>query len=379
MRKFVMIIALAALSGGALFAQNITGSWQGALKAGPQELRIVIKISLDNDKLKAVTYSIDQGGQPIPVRAITKDGSTIKMTVAAINGSYEGKLSADGNTITGIWTQGMPLPLNLTRATPETAWTIPEPLPPPKQMPADANPSFEVATIKPSRPEGRFSLLVNRSGMLNTTNTSVADLIKFAYDLHPRQISGGPSWLETEKFDVAGKPDVGGIPSGEQLKKMVRKLLTDRFQLTFHLDKKELSVYAITVAKSGVKMTKNESNPNGLPGFGGAPQGLNVRNTTMAEFAHMLQANLMEQPVVDQTGLGGARYDFMLKYTPDASQSRLGGPPPPNAPPVPAAGDPDAPPDLFTAFQQQLGLKLESTKAPVEVLVVDRLEKPSDN
>jgi hypothetical protein len=130
---------------GVLQAQNIAGSWQGTLKAGPQDLRIVVKISLDDDKWKAVTYSIDQGGQPFPASAFTLSGSTIKMTVAALNGNYEGKLSADANTITGTWSQGQPLPLNLTRATPETAWTIPEPPPPPKQMPADAKPVFEVA------------------------------------------------------------------------------------------------------------------------------------------------------------------------------------------------------------------------------------------
>ena len=362
MKSFLRIIALAALSGGALLAQNVTGTWQGTLKAGPQELRTVIKIALDDDKLKAILYSIDQQAQ-IPFTTVTKDGSTLKMAIAGL-GNYEGKISGDGNAITGTWTQGAPTPLNLTRATPETAWTIPDPPPPPKTMPADAKPVFEVATIKPSRPEGRFSLLVNRSGLLNTTNTSVADLLKFAYDLHPRQITGGPAWLETEKFDVTGKPDVEGIPSIAQLKMMVQKLLADRFQLTFHLTKKELSVYAITIAKGEVKMTKDEADPNGLPGFGRGPQGLNVRNTTMAEFASMLQANILEQPVVDQTGLGTARYDFMLKFTPDATQSQLGGPPPPNAPPAPAAGDLDAPPDLFTAFQQQLGLKLESTKAP---------------
>jgi uncharacterized protein (TIGR03435 family) len=367
-------IALAALPGSALQAQNITGAWQGTLKAGPQDLRIVIKISLDDDKLKAVTYSIDQGAQPIPVSAITKDGSTIKMTVAAINGSYEGKLNGDGNSINGTWTQGAPLPLNLARATPETAWTIPEPPPPPKLMAADANPSFDVATVKPSKPEERFSILVNRSGLLTTTNTSLGDLIKFAYDLHPRQITGAPAWFETEKFDVTGKPDLEGIPNGTQLKKMMQKMLQERFELTFHRDKKDLTVYAITVVKTGVKMTKSE-NPGNLPGFGRGPQGVNVRNATMAEFASVLQANTLvnlDQPVVDQTGLGSVRYDFTLKFTPDASQ--IVGPPPPAA-----ADNADAPPDLFTAFQQQLGLKLESTKAPVDVMVIDTVEKPSAN
>ena len=253
MKKLTLwIIALAALPGSA-FAQNITGTWQGAIQP-PQgqgrELRIVIKISTtDADKLAAVMYSIDQQSPAIPATTFTRNGSTVKMTVTPLNGTYEGKVSSDGNSIDGTWSQGMPLPLNLVRATPETAWTIPEPPPPPKPMAPDAKPGFEVATIKPARPEGRFSLTVNRSGMLNTTSTTVSDLIKFAYDLHPRQITKGPSWLESEKYDITAKPDTPGIPNGAQLKMMVQKLLKERFQLTFHNEKKELSVYAITVAK----------------------------------------------------------------------------------------------------------------------------------
>jgi uncharacterized protein (TIGR03435 family) len=378
MKKLMLwMTALAALPGSALLAQNIAGDWQGIIKAGPQELRTIIKISLEDDKLKAALFVIEQPGPGIPASAVTKDGSTIKITVPAVNGTYEGKLSADGNSIAGTWTQGAPLPLNLTRATAATAWAIPEPPPPPKVMDAKADPSFEVATIKPSKPEERFSLLVNRSGMLNTTATSVSDLIKFAYGVHPRQISGGPAWLESEKYDVTGKPDVSGLPSMNQLKMMIQKLLADRFQLTFHRDKKELSVYAITVTKTGAKITKEESDPNGLPGFGGGARGFNVRNSTMAEFAGILQANILEKPVVDQTGFGAARYTFILKWTPDAALAAQASGGATNA--GAAADNPDAPPDLFTAFQQQLGLKLESTKAPVDVLVVDRIEKPSAN
>jgi uncharacterized protein (TIGR03435 family) len=181
-----------------------------------------------------------------------------------------------------------------------------------------------------------------------------------------------------EKYDVTGKPDTAGMLSIRQLRMMVQKLLAERFALAFHREKKELPVYAITVGKSGVKLTKNDSNPNGLPGFrGGGQRGLNVMNATMDEFASMLQANILERPVVDQSGLGAARYDFTLKWTPDASQRPLGGGPEGNAPP--AADNPDAPPDLFGAFEQQLGLSLKSTKAPVDVLVIDHVEKPSAN
>jgi uncharacterized protein (TIGR03435 family) len=359
-------------------AQNIVGTWQGSLKVGPQELRTVVKISIDDDKPKAVFYSIDQQSPGFPSATFTKNGTAIKFTLPSINGSYEGTLSADGNSITGNWTQGAPIPLNLTRATAATEWAIPEPPPPLKSMAADAAPSFEVSTIKPSKPDARFSILVNRSGMFTTTNTSLSDLIKFAYDLHPRQISGGPGWVESEKFDITGKPDVSGMPNGKQLKMLVQKLLEERFQLSFHREKKELPVYAISVTKTGAKIAKSETDLNGLPGFaGGGPRGLLVRNATIEEFAHMLQANVLEKPVVDQTGFGPARYDFTIKWTPDAARAQAAAAAASTGTSV--ADNPDAPPDLFTAFQQQLGLKLESAMAPVDVIVIDRVEKPSAN
>jgi len=372
MKKLMLfVLGLAAMQ-----AQTITGTWQGTLKVGPNELRMVIKISLDDDKLKAVMYSIDQGGQPINASSFTKDGLTIKMGIAMINGKFEGKLSADANTITGTWSQGPGvLPLVLTRTTPATEWAIPEPPPPPKMMAADAKPSFEVATIKPSKPEEGFSITVNRSGMLSTSNTSLSDLLKFAYDLHLKQISGGPAWLETDKFTITAKPDVAGLPSMAQLKMMMQKLLAERFQLTFHREKKDLSVYAITVAKTGAKLAKSEGDPKGLPGFGGGGRGsFMARNASMEELASVLQAgmlvNNLDKPVVDQTGLAG-KYDFSLKWTPDAAMAAGAG----TAPPA----DADAPPDLFTAFIQQLGLRLESAKAPVDVIVIDKVEKPSAN
>ena len=354
-------------------AQNITGTWQGALKAGDRELRTVFKISLRDDKLAAAFYSIDQNSTPVPVSSITRDGSTIKMSIAAMGGTYEGRLSSDGNSITGNWSQGTPLVLNLTRASPETAWTIPEPPPPPKQLKADANPVFEVATIKPTQPGGRgFSLLVGPGGGLTTTSTSLSDLMVFAYGIHTRQIINGPAWLETEKFDITAKPDQEGMPNERQLRAEMQKLIAERFQLTFHHDQKELSVYAITLGKGEQKLTKND-NGGSLPTFGVGMGRLTIRNGTMTDLAGLLQAQVLERPVVDQTGLT-SKYDFTIRWTPDPSQ--FGGRAA-NAPPPPE--NTEAPPDLFTAFQQQLGLKLESTKAPVDVLVLDKVEKPSEN
>ena len=134
-------------------AKDLAGAWQGTLQAG-KDLRTVVKITKsDTGGYKAVFYSIDQGGRPIPVDSTTLDGSTVKMSLKMIGGAFEGKLSGDGNTIDGSWSQGQSLPLVLTRATPATEWTIPPPPPVIPPMAKDANPSFEVATIKPSQPD----------------------------------------------------------------------------------------------------------------------------------------------------------------------------------------------------------------------------------
>jgi uncharacterized protein (TIGR03435 family) len=382
MKITLWIFALAALSGTNLLAQSITGTWQGTAQVNGTSYRAVVKISTsDADTLKGVMYpSIDQSGQSFPLDAVTLQGSTVKFTAPSIGGNYEGKLSAEGNAMAGTWSIGEThVALNLTRATPQSAWSIPEPPPPPKIMDPNSKPEFEVATIKPSDPtKPGWTLVVNRSGMLNTHNTTLADLIKFTYDLHPKQVIGVPAWFDSDKFDVEAKPSVAGMPNVKQLQIMLQKLIPDRFSLEFHMDKRELSAYAITVAKGGEKIKKEESADLPLPGFGGRPQsGFHINNATMAEFASVMQAQFMDLPVVDHTGFGATRYTFILKFTPDPTMRPFGGP---AAPPAaqPAVSDPDAPPDLFYAMEQ-LGLHMQKTKAPVDVMVSDKIEKPSPN
>jgi len=332
---------------------RIDDTWQGTLHI-PQanrDLRIVVKITrTDAGALKVVNYSIDQGGGEMIASSASFQDSVLKFEIQAIDGSYEGKMSADGKSIAGQWTQGpSPLPLLLERATPETAWTIPTPPPTLPPMAADADPSFEVATI--------------------------TDLLTFAYGVQQKQIINAPEWMDKDKWDIEAQPDVPGAPNDRQVKSMVQKLIAERFQLKFSKDSKELPAYVLTVSKTGQKMTKNDSG-GALPGLfftSISPVRLTVQNATMTDFTGLLQSAVLDRPVVDQTSLGG-KWNFLLKWTADDSQfSGMGIKPPP------ASDAPDAPPPLYTAIEEQLGLKLEAGKAQVPVLVISSVQKPSAN
>jgi uncharacterized protein (TIGR03435 family) len=242
---------------------------------------------------------------------------------------------------------------------------------------------FEVATIKPTDPDfrGRF-IRMESTHQLVARNHALNTLIAAAYNLNPRAISGGPAWIESDHYDILAKAPGEVRPNLDEQMAMLRKLLADRFKLTFHREQKELSIYALTVAKNGAKVTGSklkesavspDDSPIGPPPliFVVTPPAVRLpgRDATMAELASVFQRGVLDRPVVDQTGLPG-RYDFDLEFTPDESQfgGMLGRPPS------------DAPlPGLFAAIQQQLGLKLEATRGPVDVLVVDRAERPSEN
>jgi uncharacterized protein (TIGR03435 family) len=370
MRTLTRLIAVLLLPASLLAqAPNMAGQWQGVLPAG-KELRIVVVIT-NTDGLKATMYSIDQTPQGIPATTITMQGTTLRMSFAGIGVTFEGTLSPDGNAVAGTFTQGnTPLSMTLARTNPDTAWKIPEP---PKPMAADARAVFEVATIKPSNPAAQGKLFTIKGRQVLTINTTLADLVTMAYGLHTRQIVGGPSWMESDKYDITGQPEGQGMPNQNQMRSMIRALLEDRFKLTTHRETRELPAYALVVAPGGPKMTKNDSNPNGLPGL--LFRGLGVlpaTNATMGDFAGVMQLAVLDRPVIDRTGLQG-RWDFTLTWTPDETQFASFGVR------IPPSTDPNAPPVLFTAVQEQLGLKFDSVRAPVEVLVIDRVERPSEN
>jgi uncharacterized protein (TIGR03435 family) len=354
-------------------ATNIAAIWQGTLHSD-RDQRVVVKITRAADgTLRATFYNLDGPPGGVPVMSTTLSGSLLKLDLPF--GTYEGTVSPDGTSITGRWRQGPnPLPLTFARATRDTEWAIPQPPARMAPMASDANPVFEVATIKPSRPGEQGPRFLFEQRRFSVIHISVSNLLKFAYGLQQRQLAAVPDWVTSENYDISAEPDGEGEPSIKQWRSMVRGLMADRFQLKCHYEKRELTVYALTLAKTGPKLTRSQGDPAMLAGLGfGPPGNFGATNATMADFAEAMGQAVLDRPVVDQTGLTG-RFDFRLTWTPDESQfSAVGGFKPT------AMEGADVPPDLFTAVQQELGLKLESTKTSVDVLVIDHVEKPSAN
>lgn len=233
-------------------------------------------------------------------------------------------------------------------------------------MARDANPDWEVATVKPSDPNdaggqhirmrGRYMLLLD---------TTVEEFLLLGYNVQKSQLVGLPDWAKTEKWDVTGVPDTEGEPSLKQLEEMMQKILAERFGVKLHHEQRELPVFALSIAKGGPKITPDTSDTSGwLKQQNGTVNGQHfekLKNVSMPELTEILQFRV-DRPVVDQTGLKG-RYDFDLRWAVDDG----------------TATGADAPPGLFTAIQEQIGLKLEAVKAPADVLVIDKVERPGAN
>jgi uncharacterized protein (TIGR03435 family) len=215
--------------------------------------------------------------------------------------------------------------------------------------------TFEVASVKPN-PSGPGHAGIDVDGnMIRMTNVTLQAVIVWAYEVSAPQLSG-PAWLESERYDIVAK-----TASGAPEPAMMRALLIERFKLAVHAATKEFPIYALVVAKNGPKLKK--ADPGG-DDMNSKPGHLTARSVSMARLADFLarpRAGL-GRPVVDKTGLAGA-FDFTLDWTPDRDAQAS-----------------EAPLSIFVALEEQLGLKLEAQKGPVEVLVVDHVEKvPAEN
>lgn len=359
-------------------AKDVRGTWQGTVHTpSGHDQRVVLKIAKDEkDAFSAMMYNLDQSGPPIAGSSVSFENGTLRFVNDFPGLKYQGKISVDGKEIRGTMTQTahlLPVPLVLERATPETEWATPAPPAAIKAMAPDAEPDVEVSTVKPTRPGTRMFMLTIRGTDVVIQNFSLTNLIKFAYQVQNQQIVGAPTWMDSDKWDIEAKPDIPGAPNVEQERKILQKLLAERFALKIHDEKREMTGYALTVGKSGPKMTKSvdASLP---PTFYMQPKGvLHAQHATLGDFTRALRQNVLDRPVVDQTGLTD-KWDFVLHFDWTPYERQIPG----MSPHPPASGDTDAP-SLFTAIHEQLGLELKAQKMRAPVLVIDHVEKPSPN
>lgn len=261
--------------------------------------------------------------------------------------------------------------LSVAAAVVSMSWSIPS------RAQSSAKPQFEVASIK-QRTDGASTsaCCLGAGGRLNIKNQRISNVIGFAWTMKYYQLVGGPSWLESDRFDIEAKAE--GSSSQDEMKQMLQSLLEERFHLKIHQETRQLPVYTLTLAKGGSKMQafkegdcikyapstpaspSTATKPRDFCGFNILTQGRwNASGITMQQVTSAL-ADITNRPVIDKTGLSGL-FDVHMEYPEDELSPDSAGP------------------SIFTVIQSQLGLRLESTKGPVPVLVIDQVEKPSAN
>jgi len=238
-------------------------------------------------------------------------------------------------------------------------------------------PAFEIASVKPGDPNERRRGIGSRGTQLQVLNSSLKDMVGFAYDVENDQIFGGPKWIEADLYTIDARPNTATPPpvlnDNAYVKLMLQSLLAERFELALHRETRIQPIYELVVAKGGPKL-KGTAGPdaNGRQGIFGRPGYWAANNQGIGALVSTLSRQL-GRPVSDKTGLTG-KYDFTLTYTPELAQPVSGTPRSDALPPV----DPNVP-SIFTALEEQLGLRLESARGSVDVLVVDNAERPDPN
>jgi uncharacterized protein (TIGR03435 family) len=245
------------------------------------------------------------------------------------------------------------------------------------QTPTGGQPRFEAASIHRNNSGSRAIGFASPPGRFVGTNLTLRMLITHAYRVQDFQVTGGPGWMNSERYDVQAKAE--DRPNGDEINgPMLQQLLEDRFKLSIRHDTQELPVYVLTIAKSGAKLKSGNCSavdPNTTPGPRRSDScGFSVMDNNMIKATHIEMARFIpmltvwvKRTIIDKTGFTET-FDVDLKWNPDETAGNLTGP-------LSADGSPS----IFTAVEEQLGLKLESAKGPVEVLVVERAERPSEN
>jgi uncharacterized protein (TIGR03435 family) len=229
---------------------------------------------------------------------------------------------------------------------------------------------FDVASIHPHAPDDpRFRVRMPTNGRFTATGSVAKLLVMIAYDVQETQIVGGPGWFATQKWDIEAKRDDRDPHSSEDTLRMLQNLLADRFAMQIHRETAPLQAYILTVAKGGPKF--KASGPEGATNFRIAGNSIQLERAGLARLTQLLSGAL-GRPVVDRTGLDGV-YNLSLQW--DDAPVPEGGVLGVDAPAAPGTQHGS----IFTSIQDQLGLRLDSERTPVEVIVVDRLERPSAN
>lgn len=378
MIKAILFIAMEIAVSCVIYAQDLTGKWQGTVNTQPA-VHINLEISrLGNGVLEA-SLTIDDRSQRLPVESFSLKDSSVRFSSQVLASSYDGKVSADGKSIIGSWTQdSRRQPLTFSRVVSEETSSRPAPVSRPSPMAASVDPSFEVATIKPGSPSAGDKRFWSNGRQYRTSNTTLRDLLQVAYGVQPRQILGIPAWAEQARYDLAAQfaPDQG-TPSNQQFQRMLQKLLTDRFRLKIHPSEREFPIYALVVGGRGSNLKPGNDSSEAhhtaflRPGTGGGRL-LIEKNASMADLVPFLMSQLPDRQIVDQKSLTG-KFDFELNFLLEGSQ--------PNSESKEGSESTDVgrAPFVPEALEEQLGLKLRATRAPIPVLIVDNVEKPSEN
>jgi|SRR5215469_8445072 len=225
---------------------------------------------------------------------------------------------------------------------------------------AQTQPAFEVASIRRNVHGGDARVDITR-GRVTMNNATLRTLIRNGYDIQNFQFAGAPSWLDSDSFDISATIADHAAVSENQYRALVRAMLADRFQLKVHWETRQGDVYALVVAKNGpkLKVSADSSKEPGLNTNISAHEGRMIGINAPVFYLSSVLGNKLSHPVIDKTGLQG-KYDWTLVWDPDP-------------------GVDSTEPSIFTAVQEQLGLKLDAQKGPVKVLVIDSVERPSEN
>ena len=222
---------------------------------------------------------------------------------------------------------------------------------------------FEVASIKPSQaPPGSASGIPSEPGRIMGHNVTLRRCIRGAYDISETLIVGGPKWVDEDRYDIEAK--AAGPAGNHDLMLMLQSLLEERFHLVVHREQRQMSGYALVSAKSGIRA---EAAAKDAKASTSRSRGIiEAQASTMANLAQKI-SEALAMPVTDGTKLEGQRFNFTLKWNPDEAKT------------VVAADNASSAPSIFNALQEQLGLRLEATKVPVNMIVIDHAEKPDAN